>query len=175
MTRKHILSLAAATIGSGLIALTSAYAFGPGGGHGHHGSGAIKACIAVMNHDQRSGLKTIFMDEKGTLMPDHQKVRADKQALNLAILTKGDVSGAEATLATDKAALQKEEDALAGKVCGILSTGNPNQLKAAQDLYTGLTALHQNTHEQARTLFKNARTAAGNPTSDVQGPAQNAE
>ena len=175
MTRKYILSLAAATIGSGLIAVTAAHAFGPGGHGGHHGSGAVKACIAVMNQDQRTGLKTIFMDEKGTLMPAHQKVHADRQALELAILNKGDVSVAETTLNTDKAALQTAEDDLAVKICGTLTDKQP---AAAVSLYTGLTALRQSTHEQARTLFQNARTAAGDPPSTFQGqsnPAQNAE
>jgi hypothetical protein len=176
MTRKYILSLAAATIGSGLIAVTAAHAFGGPGGHGqHHGSGAVKACIAVMNSDQRAGLKTIFVDEKGDLIPAHQKVRADKQALELAILNKGDVGGAENTLATDKAALQKAEDGLAVKICAILTDKQP---AAAVTLYNGLTALHQSTHEQARTLFKDARTAAGDPPNAVQSqgnPAQGAE
>ncbi len=175
MTRKYILSLAAATIGSGLIAVTAAHAFGPGGHGHHHGSGAIKACIAVMNPDQRAGLKTIFTDEKGTLMPAHQKLRADKQALELAILNKGDVSGAENTLNTDKVALQKAEDDLAVKICAILTDKQP---AAAVTLYNGLTALRQSTHEQARTLFKDARTAAGDPPSTTQSqgnPAQSAE
>ena len=68
MTRKYILSLAAATIGSGLIAVTGAYAFGFGGHHGHHGSGAARACIAVMNPDQRDDLKSIFKGEKGAFL-----------------------------------------------------------------------------------------------------------
>jgi hypothetical protein len=174
MTRKYILSLAAATIGSGLIAVTAAHAFGPGGHGHHHGSGAVKACIAVMTPEQRGDLKTIFMTDKGTLMADHQTVRADKQALNVAILKGTGVSDAETNLADAKAKLQKEEDAVAAQICGTLKGTQP---AAALTLYNGLTALHESTHEQARTLFKNARTAAGDP-SDVQSqgnPVQNAE
>ena len=89
MTRKYILSLAAATIGSGLIAVTGAYAFGFGGHHGHHGSGAARACIAVMNHDQRDGLKSIFKGEKGAFFTDHKAAETAKQDLTLAILNQG--------------------------------------------------------------------------------------
>ena len=181
MTRKSILSLAAATIGSGLIAVTAAHAFGGPGGHGHHhGSAAVKACIAVMTHEQRAGLKTIFMGQKDTLIADHQKVHTDQQTLNQVILGLNKsvtLTQAEDTLNTDKAALQLEKDALAAQICGTLST-NPKQLKAAQDLYTGLVALRESTHASARILFQDARKAAGDPPSAAQSqgnPAQNAE
>jgi hypothetical protein len=170
MTRKYILSLAAATIGSGLIAVTAAHAFGPGGHGHHHGSAAVKACIAVMTPTERADLKTIFGDYKTDLRTDFQKVRADKEALNVAILTpKGDVSGAENTLATDQATLQKEADELAGKICGTL---NGTQQSQALILYNELTALRKTSHEEARAYFKAARSAAGDPSSAVQGQGQ---
>jgi hypothetical protein len=172
MTRKYILSLAAATIGSGLIAVTGAYAFGFGGHHGHHGSGAAKACIAVMNHDQRDGLKTIFKGEKGTFFTDHKAAETAKQDLALAILNKGDVSTAENNLSAAKLKVLQDQDAVAAKICGQL---NAQQLSAAQNLYKNMTALRQSSHEQARTIFQNARTAAGNPSPAVQGNTPAAE
>jgi hypothetical protein len=178
MKRKYVLSMAAAAIGSAALAVTAAHAYGFGHGGHHHGSAAAKACIAVMTHDQRANLKTILSGEKTTLMSDHQKVRSDKQALTQAILDKtSDLSALEGTLSTDKQKLLQEEDAVAVKICATL---NSQQLSAAQGLYKNMLTLRQNTHQQAREYFKQARTAAGDPAasqvpSETQSSPQSVE
>ncbi len=177
MTRKYILSLAAATIGSGLIAVTGAYAFGFGGHHGHHGSGAARACIAVMNPGQRADLKNIFKGEKSTFIADHKAVMTAKQNLTLAILKNPKVdpstlTGLETALSSAKAKVQADQDSIATQICGSL-TGT--QQAAALDLYSNMVALRQSTHQQARTIFQNARKAAGDTTPAVQGNTQDAE
>ncbi|HZY58671.1 MAG TPA: hypothetical protein VFE56_02835 [Candidatus Binataceae bacterium] len=170
MKRKYVLSLAAAAIGSGMIAVAAVHAHGFGH-HGHHGSGAARACIAVMTHDQRANLKSVFTDAKTELMGDHQKVKAAKEDLTLAILGKKDDLGAlESSLSVAKAKLQQDEDAAAVKVCGLL---NPKQLSAAEGLYKNMLTLRETTHKQARDYFKAARSAAGDPTSNVQGNTPN--
>lgn len=163
MSRKYVLSIAAAAIGSVALAVGAAQANGFGHRGHHHGSAAAKACIAVMTHDQRANLKSIFSGEKGTLMHDHQTVVSDQQALTQAILNKtSDLSSLEGTLSSDKQKLLQEEDAVAAKICGSLSA---QQLSAAQGLYKNMLALRQSTHQQAREYFKQARTAAGDPAS----------
>lgn len=170
MNRKYILSLAAAAIGSGVIAIGAAQAHGFGHG-GRHGSGAARACIAVMDHDQRAGLKTIFKDAKTNIIADHKAVGAAKQDLALAILSKkDDLSTLETNLATAKSKLQQDEDAAAAKVCGVL---NPKQLDAAQGLYKNMLALRESTHKQARAYFMDARKSAGDTVSPMQ--SQDAE
>lgn len=172
MNRKYVFSLAAAAIGSGVIAITAAHAFG-GGHHGHHGSGAAKACIAVMTHEQRADLKTIFGDAKTNIIADHKKVSEAKQELALAILSKKDDLGTlESNLSAAKSKLQQDEDAAALKVCGEL---NPKQLSAAEGLYKNLLTLRENSHKQARDYFKDARASAGDPAADMHSNTQNAE
>jgi hypothetical protein len=172
MNRKYIFSLAAAAIGSGVIAIAAAHAHGFGH-HGHHGSGAARACIAVMTPDQRAGLKGIFGDAKTNIIADHKGVAAAKQDLALAILSKNDnLSTLESNLATAKSKLQQDEDAAAAKVCGVL---NPKQLEAAQGLYKNMLALRESTHKQARAYFMDARKSAGDATTPMQSPAQDAE
>ncbi len=174
MNRKYVFSLAAAVIGSGVIAISAAHAFGFGH-HGHHGSGAAKACIAVMTHDQRTGLKTIFSDAKTDIIADHKSVAEAKHKLELAILggsaTASEVPGLEASLATAKSTLQTEEDKVAAQVCGVLK---PAQLSAAEGLYQNLVTLREKTHAEARAYFLDARKAAGDPAVQMSQP-QDAE
>jgi hypothetical protein len=168
MKGKYVFSMAVAAIGSAAVAVAVAHAHGGFGPHGrHHGSPAAKACIAVMTPDQRSSLKSIFMDAKGNLMSDHQKVQSAKQDLTQAILSKnGDLGPLEQNLSAAKLKLLQDEDAAAVKVCGLL---NPKQLSAAEGLYKNLLSLRQSTHQQAREYFKQARAAAGD-TSASQTP-----
>ena len=162
MKRSYFFSLAVAAIGSATLSLAAANANGFGHGGHHHGSAAARACIAVMSHDQRSGLKSIFSGEKSTLMVDHQKLMADQQALSEAILSKNsDLSTLEGNVSADKQKLLQERDAIAVKICGTL---NAQQLSAAQGLYKNMVALRQSTHQQAREYIKQARTAAGTTT-----------
>jgi hypothetical protein len=178
MTRKHILSLAVATVGAGLLAVSgtaSAFGAGPHGRH-HGGSGAAKACIAVMTKDQRSDLKAVFTKYGPTLRADHKAVFEAKQALETAIFSDPqhpNLSSAETALASAKSTLQEQEDAAASAVCAIL---NPKQLSAAQGLYGDLVALRESAHKQAREDFQKARSAAGDPpwnsSSTTQGSPQ---
>ena len=177
MKRNYVISMALAAVGSAALAIGVAHADGFGHGGHHHGSAAAKACIAVMTHDQRANLRSIFGGEKMTLMTDHQTVASDKQALTLAILDKTDLSGPESKLSADQQKLQQEEDAVAAKICATLSTQQQN---AAKGLYNNLVALRQSSHLQARNYFKQARTAAGDPAvsqvpSETQSGPQSAE
>jgi hypothetical protein len=173
MKRSYLFSLAIAAIGSATLSLGAANANGFGHGGHHHGSAAARACIAVMSHDQRSGLKSIFSAEKSTLMGDHQKLMADQQALSQAILSKtSDLSTLEGNVSTDKQKLLQEQDTIAVKICGTL---NSQQLSAAQGLYKNMLALRQTTHQQAHEYFKQARSAAGTAaTSQVPSDTQSA-
>ncbi len=169
MKGKYILSIAAGVIGSAAIALTAAHAQG-GGFHHHHGSAAARSCIAVMTPDQRSNLKSIFSDARSTLMTDHQNVRAAKQALTEAILSKNTNLGQlESNLSKAQLTLLQDEDAAAVKICGLL---NSQQLSAAEGLYKNLSSLRQSTHQQAFEYFKQARIAAGDTNSAAQTPAE---
>ncbi len=169
MKRKYVFSCAAAAIGSAALAVAAAHANGFGHGGHRHGSAAAKACIAVMTHDQRANLKSIFSGEKTTLMSDHQKVASDNQDLTQAILGKtSDLSTLENNLSAAKLKLLQDEDATATKICATL---NPQQLSAAQGLYKNLLTLRQTTHQQAQDYFKQARTAAGDPAVS-QGPSE---
>jgi len=173
MNRKYVFSLAAAAIGSGVIAISAAHAYGFGH-HGHHGSGAAKACIAVMTHDEKMGLKTIFSDAKTNIIADHKSAAAAKHDLELAIVKnpKGDFSALETSLANAKSKLQQDQDKVAAEVCGSL---NSQQMGAAEGLYKNLLALRESTHSQARAFFKDARTAAGDPAVQMQSTTQDAE
>jgi hypothetical protein len=160
MTRKGVLSLAAVTIGAGLLAVGTASAFGFGH-HGHHGSGAARACLAVMPKDQRPQLKSIFTKYGPTLKADRKAVFEAKQAVEQGILTKSsDLATLEGNLATAKTNLQHEEDLVAGDICGLL---NMTQLGAADNLYNELVALRENTHKQAREDVQKARESVGLP------------
>jgi hypothetical protein len=125
---------------------------------------AMGACIAVMSTSQRANLKPIFSGEKQTWMADHQKVIAAKKALATAILSGSkDVTAQEASLASAQQQLQKDQDSTAAQVCGQLSS---TQLSAAQTLFNNVSALRANEHQQMRTYFEQAQTAAGNMSSD---------
>lgn len=159
MKRKYIFSLAAAAIGSAALAVASAHAAWGFEHHGHHGSGVIRVCIAVMTPTEKAAspsLQSIF--GSSGLKTDHQKVEADKEALAEAILggsaTASQVSGDETTLSTDEATLQTAEDSVATQVCGKLT---PAELEKALALYKNLLKLRESTREQAHQLFENAR------------------
>jgi Spy/CpxP family protein refolding chaperone len=171
MNTKYVVAMTAGAIGSAALAFGVAYAHGGFGGHGHHhGSAAAKACIAVMTPDQRANLKPIFTDAKSNLMADHQKVKAARQDLNEAILSKtADLSSLESNLSSARLKLLQDQDAAAVKVCGML---NDKQLSAAHGLYKNLVALRQSSHQQMRDYFKQARDAAGDTSTSTQGSAE---
>ncbi|HKD65360.1 MAG TPA: hypothetical protein VKB84_00870 [Candidatus Binataceae bacterium] len=159
MKRKYIFSLAAAAVGSVALAAAAVHAEGFGHHGRHHGSGAVRACIAVMNPTQRANLKTIFTpDEKSTLKGDYEAVKGARNALNLAILGgTTDLSKQEGDLSAAQSKLLADQDKLAVKICG--SIGQP-QLGSADTLYKNLAALRESTHEKAHEILKEAHAAA---------------
>ena len=147
-------------IGTALLA-SNGYAQGFGGHH--RGGSATRTCIAVMSSSQKANLKQIFSTQKQTLMTDHQNVKSAKNALTTAILSGSkDVSSQESALASAQQQLQKDSDATAAQICGQLSS---TQLSAAQTLFTNMSTLRANTHQQAMSYFQQAQTAAGNSSS----------
>ena len=106
-------------------------------------------------------------------MTDHQNVFAAKQTLDQVILglSKESLRDAESTLGKAKTTLQADEDTLAGQICSSPKVLSAAQLTAAQNLYTGLVALRETTHNSARALFKAAH-AASDSSSAVQGQGQ---
>lgn len=167
---RKIVSSAAALAGTFLLAASpSAFAFG-----GHHrggGMSAMRSCIAVMSTSQRANLKQTFSGEKQTWMTDHQNVSAAKKALANAILSGSkDVSSQEAALASAQQQLQKDQDATAAQVCSQLSS---TQLSAAQTLFSNVSTLRANEHQQMHTYFEQAQSAAGNSQSSDNAPGSN--
>jgi hypothetical protein len=119
-----------------------------------------------MSSSQKADLKQTFSTEKQSLKSERQNVVSAKQELTLAILSGSkDVSSLESGLATAQQQLQKDEDSAAAQVCGQLSSA---QLSAAKTLFNNLTTLHTNTRQQEKTYFQQAKSAAGNSTSESQ-------
>jgi hypothetical protein len=157
--KKGIGAVAAAVAGAGLLSLAgyaSAY-----GGHGfhHHGGSAVSSCVAVMSPARKENLKGIFSGQRNTLKTDFENVATAQKALSAAILSGNkDLSTQETALANARQQLQKDRDAAAMQVCGEL---NSTQLSAAHTLFNNLSALHESTHQQARSYIESAKTAAG--------------
>jgi hypothetical protein len=171
MIRKSIFGLAAAFLGSGLIA-TAVHSESLG----HHDedlSAASQACLAVIRQDQRAPLNRIFADQKDTVA-DRKALLDARRDVNLAVLTKGDAITAEKKLSAAKAKVQYDEDLTAAKICGLL---DKKQLDAAQELYTNLTDLSRRNDDQEHNYFKAARDAAGDPAGQnaAENGPQNAE
>jgi hypothetical protein len=157
MTKKYVITFAAAAIGAGFLAV-NAYAHGFGH-RGHRGSSAAMSCIAVMTPTQKANLKQVFEGNRQKLRDDSGAVKSAKEALAGAILSGSkDVSAQETELSKAKLQLQKDKDAAAMQVCGQLDA---KQLSAAETLHKNLATLRENSHEQARNYFQAARTAAG--------------
>jgi hypothetical protein len=159
MKRKYLISLAAAAIGSTALTAVHAQGFGHQWGHHHHGLGAAGACIATLTQAERqSELKPIFTNAKTGLKADFEKVRTDKQNIQMAILSGGTLNDQnlqtlEGTLSTDEATLQSAKDALASSIC----TAQGVNLTNAKNLYSGLLAQRKSNHEAVKNLFEAAR------------------
>ena len=156
--RSRLILQGAAVVTAGVFFATSGYAQGFAGHH--HGNSAMRTCIGVMSSSQKADLK------QQSLKSERQNVVSAKQELTLAILSGSkDVSSLESGLATAQQQLQKDEDSAAAQVCGQLSSA---QLSAAKTLFNNLTTLHTNTRQQEKTYFQQAKSAAGNSTSESQ-------
>ena len=150
---KLYLTLAAAGVITALLA-PAAFAHGF---RGHGGASAMMSCMAVAQPQQKADLKQLFANAKQTLKTDHQNVRSAKQALAEAILSGSkDVTPQESAVAKADLQLLHDRDAISTQFCGQLSQ---QQLTAAQKLHKKMSQLHEQSRQQARSYFREARSA----------------